>query len=224
VNEENPWVTAALRSSESASTADSVETNLILEERRASTAVATTATPTRVSGPQAGVDAPRPGQGLPTRLVSGTSTLWVIGTHGGAGESSIAALVDDWSSANRSWPSQLDADSARCVLVARSNAHGLRCAQNALRQWASGEVEARVDLLGLIIVADAPGRLPRPLRDLVAHVAGGAPRTWQFSWVEQWRTGDAVDLSDLPRSARQVVDDLRSRTTPAPHPQTHPQL
>jgi hypothetical protein len=44
------------------------------------------------------------------------------------------------------------------VLVARTHACGLRCAQSALRGWAVGEAPMR--LPGLVLIADAPGRLP----------------------------------------------------------------
>jgi hypothetical protein len=94
------------------------------------------------------------------------------------------------------------------VLVARSDVRGLTAAQRAATQWASGSVLG-VDLLGLVISADAPGRLPRPLRDLSALVAGGVPRVWHLPWIEPWRT-DAPTTETLPASARRLLDDVRA--------------
>ena len=86
-------------------------------------------------------------------------------------------------------------------------------ARAVLTQWASRTVP-HIELLGLVLMADAPGRLPRPLRDLSKLVAGGAPRTWSLPWVEAWRLGQAPALDDLPRQVRRLVKDLVSLTAP----------
>jgi hypothetical protein len=59
-----------------------------------------------------------------------------------------------------------------------------------MRQWAAGLVPS-VEVLGLVVMADAPGRVPRSLRDLLQVVSGGVPRTWTVPWVEAWRVGAA---------------------------------
>jgi hypothetical protein len=89
-----------------------------------------------------------------------------------------------------------------CVLLARTSATGLLAARAALRQWAAGD--APVELAGLVLLADAPGRLPGPLRDLAALVAGGAPRCWSIPWVEAWRLGEPV----VTREVSRVIRDL----------------
>ncbi|MBX9244627.1 hypothetical protein ICW40_07365 [Actinotalea ferrariae] len=93
------------------------------------------------------------------------------------------------------------------VLVARPHASGLRAAQKAATHWAAGALPD-VQLLGLVIVADAPGRLPRPLRELAALVSGGVPQTWQVPWIESWRLGDDVALESAPREVRRLIADL----------------
>ena len=94
----------------------------------------------------------------------------------------------------------------RAVVVARSNARGLAAARVAAQQWASRLVPG-VELIGLVVMADAPGRLPRPLRDLLQVVAGGYARTWTVPWIETWRTSE-VDSAAAPREVRRVVDEL----------------
>ena len=133
--------------------------------------------------------------------------LWIVGAHGGAGESTIAALVDAWKPAGQAWPTLESAEPVTAVVVARTNVRGLTAAKAAAKQWASGLVP-EVELLGLVLVADAPGRLPRPLRDLSRVVGGGYPRAWQLPWVESWRLGDPVSLDAAPREVRRLVDDL----------------
>ena len=89
------------------------------------------------------------------------------------------------------------------------SADGSRAAQAAATQWAAGLVPG-VDVLGLVIVADAPGRLPRPLRDFAHLVGGGVPRTWNVPWIELWRLGEPPALSDAPREVRRLVDELHA--------------
>jgi hypothetical protein len=97
---------------------------------------------------------------------------------------------------------------ARVVVVARTSTRGLTAAKFAARQWASGLVPD-THLLGLILIADAPGRLPKPLRDLSKVVGGGYPRTWHLPWIESWRLGETPSAATASREVRQLVDDLR---------------
>ncbi|WP_350227763.1 DUF6668 family protein [Paraoerskovia sediminicola] len=108
---------------------------------------------------------------LPIRSQPSTAALWCLGAHGGAGESSLAELDPEWSAAGHAWPVCNSASPSKVILVARSNARGLRAAQAAATQWAAGLV-SNVELLGLAIVADAPGRLPRALRHQAQVIAG----------------------------------------------------
>ncbi|MFN8185200.1 MAG: DUF6668 family protein [Candidatus Nanopelagicales bacterium] len=172
---------------------------------------------------QAAADAPAltgPGQPLlmleadpalpivPTALVA---EMWVVGAHGGAGESTLAGLVDTWLPAEHSWPQSTLP--ATCVLTARTSAAGLLAAQAALRQWAAGDTP--VALAGLVLLADAPGRLPGPLRELAGLVAGGAPRCWSIPWIEQWRLGELHLTRDVTRLIRDLtaITDTTRRTT-----------
>lgn len=159
------------------------------------------------TAPQRGVTAPDQVDQLPIRDQSGTAALWWVGAHGGAGETTMAGLVPTWQATRHSWPRATADAPAQVVLVARSNAAGLRAAQAAMRQWAAGLVPS-VDVLGLVVLADAPGRLPRSLRDLLQVVSGGVPRTWSVPWVESWRVGEPPALTNAPREAQRLVDEL----------------
>lgn len=90
---------------------------------------------------------------------------------------------------------------------------GLRAAQAAATQWASGIVP-HVEVLGLVIVSDAPGRLPRPLREFAQLVSGGLPRTWTVPWIDSWRLGETPTLADSPRAVRRLVDELHAILEP----------
>ena len=96
------------------------------------------------------------------------------------------------------------------VLVARTHAYGLRAAQSAIREWAAGDVE--VLLLGLVLLADAPGRLPHALRQLAGLIAGGVPAVWSLPWIEAWRVGELPAAHNAPKVVRRLLEDLRAMT------------
>ena len=120
---------------------------------------------------------------LASRTVSGSAALWVTGAHGGSGESRIADLIDGARITDHCWPVLHDGSKPRVLLVCRADMRGLTAARSALTQWASGAAPA-VDLLGLAVLADAPGKTPKALRDFAVIVGGGAPRLWTLPWVE----------------------------------------
>lgn len=159
--------------------------------------------------PQNGVPAPNPATLIPLTKRA-PADLWVLGTHGGAGESTLASLSPGWREAGHEWP-HVPGVRSRVLLVARSHSSGLRAAQAAAIQWASGHAPD-VDLIGLVVIHDAPGRLPRELRDLMQVVGGGVPRTWSVPWVEAWRLGGEISANGAPREVRRVIDELHAIT------------
>jgi hypothetical protein len=139
--------------------------------------------------------------------------LWWVGVHGGAGERTLAALLEGSHRAAHAWPEVAIsvAHKPRAVLVARTHARGLLAAQAAATEWASGHTG--VDLLGLVLVADAPGKLPRPLKDLAKLVSGGVPRVWHVPWVETWRQGAPPHPQSAPKAVRTMITELSDLTS-----------
>lgn len=165
-------------------------------------------TPTGPITPQRGVSAPA--RLLPISEERVEARVWVVGAHGGAGESTVASLADGWRAAEHTWPAM---PGSNVVLTARTNSYGLMCARDALTQWASGSTPD-VNLLGLVLIEDAPGRsLPRTLRDLEKLVVGGAPRHWRIPWCEPWRLGEDARITS-PRQTRKAVSAVESLITP----------
>jgi hypothetical protein len=161
------------------------------------------------SAPQpSAVSVPENADRLPTRQVYGGATAWWLGAHGGAGESTLAGLVLDSQAAGHAWPIPGDRGALnRVVVLARTNYSGLMAAQRTAREWAAGTTGQAVDLVGLVLIADAPGRRPKELRQLEQHVAGGYPRLWTLPWVEAWRIGPA-SATDMPLEYRTLLADL----------------
>ena len=78
-----------------------------------------------------------------------------------------------------------------------------------MRAWAAGQTPP-VQLLGLLLVADAPGRLPKPLAHLASTLAGGVPRSWQLGWIPELRTTTTVVDLELSRGDRRPLDQIQS--------------
>jgi hypothetical protein len=169
------------------------------------------APPTGPLAPQPAVPPPDAVDRLPRRLVAASTGVWWVGAHGGSGESTLERLMPGSRGSGHAWPRLAEDAGARApvkaVLVARGDLRGLTAAQRAATEWASGSVDGVV-LLGLVILADAPGRLPRALKDFAAVVAGGVPRVWHLPWVEAWRVGD-LDPAAAPRQVRRLLHDVR---------------
>lgn len=164
------------------------------------------------TAPQRGIAPPL--ELLPVRSATPGPALWLVGAHGGAGESTIAALDERWAATGHTWPALPGGAPAVCVLVARTNVTGLLAAQRALTQWASSTAGPSAQCIGLLLIADRPEKkTPQAIADLISHVAGGAPRLWRIDWVEGWRLGD---LDARPtRSVAKVLRDLHG-LSPAP--------
>jgi hypothetical protein len=164
--------------------------------------------------PQAGVDPPDtllPQFEIPS---NSPTTLWWVAPHGGAGETTLAQLLPDSAAADHRWPTTCDSDDRPyVVLVARTHQSGLTTAQNAIREWASGSIP--IELAGLVLVADAPGRLPKPLRALADLVAGGVSEVWRVPWIDAWRLGD-ITLDRAPSPVRKLINHLDHSRPPAP--------
>ena len=167
------------------------------------------------AGGQGGVLPPGPRDRLARRLLADDeqAAVWWLGAHGGAGESTLEELFSGSRAADHCWPlTGPDRPPARVVLVARTHAHGLRAAQSAVREWAAGD--APVLLLGLVLIADAPGRLPHGLRQLADLISGGIPVVWSLPWIEAWRVGEPPAPHNAPKVVRRLLSDLRAMTEP----------
>jgi hypothetical protein len=58
--------------------------------------------------------------------------------------------------------------------------------------------------------ADAPGGLPRALRDLKRVVGGGVPRVWSLPYVPAWRLGQEPRRANSPKQAGELREQLRA--------------
>jgi hypothetical protein len=194
---EDPWLAAArtLRADEPTDRSLAVRSESV-PDRRPSHAVqpgeAATAPGRRIPR---WIERPRPHLGEGT--ASGAARWWWLGVHGGAGVSTLAELVPGGADAFRFWPSpSVHGGPDGLVLICRTHAHGLRCARAALNQWNSHDVPDRLTMLGLVAIADAPGKLPIPQAQALRLLSGAVDRLWTVPYLEDLRR--APDLRGLP--------------------------
>jgi hypothetical protein len=131
------------------------------------------------------VAVPEPVPGPYTATAAPRRFSW-LATHGGAGASTLAAVYGGHD-CGREWPAPGDPPSV--LLVARTHAAGLESAVRTLGVFRRGEAPPGLDLDAVVLVADAPGRLPRPLAQRVRGIEAVID-VHRVPWVPEWRLGD----------------------------------
>lgn len=140
---------------------------------------------------------------LPMQLTDYAPGIFLVGAHGGAGTSTLASLTG-LQDAGHNWPVSGPVPND-VIVVARTNMTGLSAAHDAALALASGDITG-VNFLGLVLMADAPGRLPKALSEKARLVSGAYRMTWTFPWIEKWRTG--LENTKLPARGVRVIEQL----------------
>lgn len=143
--------------------------------------------------------------------------VFVVGTHGGAGTSSVARLLNALDS-GRAWPEPPYGVRINVVLTARTNAAGLRAASQALAGYCAHGYPEFARLGGFVLVADAPGRLPKELIRRI-RILASATMVYRLPWVRDWRlsevTPDPLAAWPLAASMRTFVRFASASAVPA---------
>lgn len=136
--------------------------------------------------------------------VNGSHRLWMVGAHGGAGASTWAQILEV-GDAGAAWPKHVNPSRSLTIVVCcRSTVAGLRAAQDVAIEWASGALPGQ--LVGLVVGADAPGRLPRELRDQLQITSGAFPHCTFVPWQAQWRFAQENDANaDRSRRIKKIA-------------------
>lgn len=152
--------------------------------------------------------------------------LWLVGVHGGAGVSSLAASMSWAGDAGQRWPARIglgaDMDSPLVVLVARSHMRGINTLQRALLAHQQRATPAGSEVVGILTVSDSARPLPAPVAtrreeaERLAHELGA--RTWRLGWLEPWRALEPHELAAwTPAQGFSPLDDGDpTRTPPQP--------
>lgn len=150
--------------------------------------------PVMVTGPAAPTGAPAPADPLfvvPDQLpLAGAGlrsdvVVQVCGLHGGAGTSTVAALLGEAAQDCGVGVEGVLEARVPVVFVTRTNARGLSLARRLASQWASGGLQDLL-VLGLVLVDDAPA-LSRELHRELKSAEKALPHSWRITWSEDLR-------------------------------------
>lgn len=111
-----------------------------------------------------------------------------ISVHGGAGASTLATLVGGVDIGNR-WPDPGQGEPTTVLLVGRTHAAGLKAVSQTLDIFRRGEQPPGLQVVAVVLVADAPGRPPRELNQRI-KIISSAVAVHRVPWVPAWRTGE----------------------------------
>jgi hypothetical protein len=161
---------------------------------------------------------PEPPAGVPAAASADEPCpVFVTGTHGGAGTSTVARLLNALDSGT-SWPEPPFGVRVNVVLTARTNAAGLRAASQTLAGYCAHGYPKTAHLAGFVLVADAPSRLPKELIRRITILAS-ATMVYRLPWVSEWRlsevTPDPLAAWPLATSMRTFVRYASASAMPA---------
>lgn len=106
----------------------------------------------------------------------------VMAAHGGAGASTLTRWWPETADTHGSWPGHPDTTQL-VVLAARDCMPGLVAAATRLREWHAQLAPDGVVVVGLVLSAVRPGRVPAPVhryRDILAPLVAGA--VYEIGW------------------------------------------
>ncbi|MFG3092931.1 DUF6668 family protein [Streptomyces antibioticus] len=138
----------------------------------------------------------------PQAVVPGGLPITWMGAHGGAGATSLARALGGADPGVR-WPDVRRGEPRQVLAVARTHSAGIQAASAVLDAMRLGNHPEGVHLLGLVLVADAPGRLPVKLAHRV-RILGSAARVHRVPWIPSWRVGGRT--AHLPREVLALAD------------------
>lgn len=144
-------------------------------------------------------------------------SCWLVGTHGGAGVTTLAHTLAPLGDAGQVIPAANDP--ATVVLVCANHMEGLVSAHRAISQFGSDHAGG-ADLLGLVIVETTPPIKDRRLRKQLADRRGvleaAAPQVWTVPYLAHWQVMRTSELPVwTPRASQQDSDKKKKKNISA---------
>lgn len=133
--------------------------------------------------------------------------LFIVGAHGGSGESVIAGLDPQWVATGHCFPADGD-----LLICCKRSAYGLECGRMALQQHLSGGAGCS-RLMGLVLIDDVPGKIPKELKRFSDLVKSLAPATIEVPFDRMLRLEPYPpdEWSGFRRQHSAIASLLRSR-------------
>ncbi|WP_433678341.1 DUF6668 family protein [Nocardia sp. CA-119907] len=118
----------------------------------------------------------------------------VLGAHGGAGTSTLARWWAPAADTGLAWPASPHT-TQHVLVAARLCMPGLTAAAERLREWHAGLAPDGVQVIGLVLSAARPGRVPALVRRYRAVVAELAEHVYDIGWHDELVTCELTDLA-----------------------------
>ncbi|MDN6130455.1 MAG: hypothetical protein L0I87_00320 [Corynebacterium casei] len=119
--------------------------------------------------------------------------VWLVGAHGGAGTTTLAHAIAPFGDAGQQWPAH--DEYPWTVIVARTTREGIEAAHDTALQAQAGKC-GDCKVLGVVLVADAPGKTPKAIEQRITVLERVVPTIWSVEYHGAWR---ANLLKDLPQ-------------------------
>jgi hypothetical protein len=116
----------------------------------------------------------------------------------------------------RSWPEPGDGHPSQVLLVARTHVCGLMSASRALAGYCATDHPAGPYLAGIVLIADAQGKLPKALKRRIAILAS-ATTVFRLPWVPAWRLSESTYDDRLAQDLRAFAQRAVLAFAPAMH-------
>ncbi|MFD4431478.1 hypothetical protein [Nocardia sp. NPDC058497] len=108
----------------------------------------------------------------------------IVGAHGGAGTSTVARWWAPAADCGQQWPASPET-TQRVVVAARLCLPGLIACADRLREWHAGSAPDGVDVVGVVLTAARPGRIPAAVRRYRAVVEDLTDLVWEIGWHDE---------------------------------------
>ncbi|MFX0576239.1 hypothetical protein [Nocardia nepalensis] len=119
----------------------------------------------------------------------------VLGAHGGAGTSTLARWWAPAADTGLAWPASART-TQRVVIAARLCLPGLTAAAERLREWHAGLAPDGVVVIGLVLTAVRPGRVPRSVRRYRGVVAELVEHVYAIGWHDDLVARELSELAE----------------------------
>lgn len=136
--------------------------------------------------------------------------VWLVAAHGGAGTTTLSHMLAPFGDAGRRWPAA--DDNPWCVVVARENYSGLEAAQQVLLQAATGQA-GECSALGVVTVADGPGKRPKKLASNLRVIEEISP-VWRVGWIPDLKVTNPADIASWRPGQATPAKRKRRRRVP----------
>ncbi|MEV0853812.1 hypothetical protein [Nocardia fluminea] len=120
----------------------------------------------------------------------------IVGAHGGAATSTLARWWAPAADCGQSWPGSVQT-TQRVVVAARLCLPGLVACADRLREWHAGATPDGVEVVGVVLSAARPGRVPAPVRRYRAVIEDLADLVWEIGWHDELIERELSELAEF---------------------------